>query len=383
MIRFRAAACLAAWIALAATGIAGKPFPEFRLRGISTAVLSQSPSGYQDETYFKLLKSWNVNVLRLFINVDPGSAWDVKRGDPLPPIPADDPLLPYRKNLEAFDRELVLAEKYGIRLIPVLGNVAGRKSDVMLNLNDGDPGYYENVRVFWINFARKYAGNPWIAAYDLLNEPNGNHTKIWSGDMVHRVVGDLRRVDSETTVIYEPPPFALPDQAFRKIRLIDDANVVYSFHFYYPHSYTHQGIKSYRDEKFLGKAYPGELRQFASGEPEQWDKAALERSMENVIRFQKENNARIFVGEFGVLRWAPGREQWMRDAVDLFEQHGWDWTMHSIGGWNGWNHTFGPDDHPGREIDGGSDTPVMRILREAWRKNSDGDSRKTAQSIKP
>ena len=45
----------------------------------------------------------------------------------------------------------------------------------------------------------------------------------------------------------------------------------------------------------------------------------------------------MIIGEFGVLRWANGKNKWINDAIELFEKYNFDWCYFSFGGWNGWN----------------------------------------------
>jgi len=68
-----------------------KVWPDQPLRGLQT--YSYTPSGdpvFLNEATFKKFKAWNINVLRLWIEVDPGSPSAVKPGETPPPAPADD-----------------------------------------------------------------------------------------------------------------------------------------------------------------------------------------------------------------------------------------------------------------------------------------------------
>ena len=49
-----------------------------------------------------------------------------------------------------------------------------------------------------------------------------------------------------------------------------------------------------------------------------WDMAALQATMQNVMRFQQTYGTTIWAGEFSAIRWAPGSARWLSDAVDLF-----------------------------------------------------------------
>ena len=57
------------------------------------------------------------------------------------------------------------------------------------------------------------------------------------------------------------------------------------------------------------------------------------------------------------------------DSISIFEKHGWDWCFHSVGGWNGWNPTFGPNDPISLATDGGKKTDRLKVLLKAWAAN--------------
>lgn len=48
--------------------------------------------------------------------------------------------------------------------------------------------------------------------------------------------------------------------------------------------------------------------------------------MAPVLAFQQRIRVPIYVGEFGVARWAPGAYDYLQDVIDTFESYGWDWT---------------------------------------------------------
>ena len=47
----------------------------------------------------------------------------------------------------------------------------------------------------------------------------------------------------------------------------------------------------------------------------------------------------IFLGEFSAIRWAPdgSAHRYIRDCIEIFEKHGWDWTYHAFREWSGWS----------------------------------------------
>lgn len=64
-----------------------------------------------------------------------------------------------------------------------------------------------------------------------------------------------------------------------------------------------------------------------------------------MIDFQCTYNVHIYIGEFSAIRWAPGDNAcaYLRDAIEIFEQYGWDWSYHAFREWNGWSVEHGPD----------------------------------------
>ena len=109
--------------------------------------------------------------------------------------------------------------------------------------------------------------------------------------------------------------------------------------------------------------YPGEI------EGKRWDKAQLEAALKPAVEFQKKYNVHIYVGEFSAIRWAPDDSayRYLKDLIDIFEAHGWDWSYHAFREWDGWSVEHGPDpkDHSR------SKTPTDReqLLRSWFAKN--------------
>ena len=44
-----------------------------------------------------------------------------------------------------------------------------------------------------------------------------------------------------------------------------------------------------------------------------------------------------------MVRWAPGAERWLDDAISIFEEHGWDWSYHAFREYDGWSVEHGSD----------------------------------------
>ncbi|MBI4977780.1 MAG: cellulase family glycosylhydrolase [Spirochaetes bacterium] len=353
---------------------AEKRWPKNGLRGVNTVTFgpiganTTDPGEYISEAAFKRMSDWNINLLRLWVNVDSESIWNVKKGETMPPIPDDDPMAPYKRHLDGIRVALHLAEKYNMQVIITTSDIIGRKIDVMFTGSAGTGYEQELVKVWWY-IVREFGTHPNVIGYDLLNEPNTKEEmELWQKQIMPVLCKEVRTLDNNTYLIIEPGPWGLP-WGFEKFTPIDDPKVVYSFHHYMPHTYTHQGIGGYKSAEYINKPYPGMLKLFPSDSAMMWDKAALEKSMAIAIDFAQKNNAIMWVGEFSAIRWAPGASRWIKDSIDIFEKYGWSWAYHCYRGWNGWNPTFDPGEPDSNDPDGGKTTESLTVLTDAWKKN--------------
>jgi endoglucanase len=187
--------------------------------------------------------------------------------------------------------------------------------------------------------AQHYRGSRAIYAYDILNEPREDDF-VYDPDggvewqlLAERAIAAIRQIDPDTPILVEAAHWSNPD-GFLTLKPINGKNLIYSPHFYLPHAYTHQRV--YQDYA-TAYTYPGII----SGV--QWDREQMLKELEPVIAFQRKYNVPIYIGEFSVVRWAPGAERWLDDAISIFEEHGWDWTYHAFREYEGWSVEHGSD----------------------------------------
>jgi len=170
-----------------------------------------------------------------------------------------------------------------------------------------------------------------LAGYQFLSEPvakAGGKVEIpeqWPG-LLERIITTLRTEDPKCWIAVTPGPGGQP-QGYRSFDKLDHERIIYNFHMYKPHAFTHQGVGDLK----LGPSYPG-LIQF-----QYWDKNRLKRTVEPVVQFQSKHDVPILVGEFSAARWAEGAEQYLLDAVSIFNANKWGWAYHSYSGSHVWN----------------------------------------------
>jgi len=107
-----------------------------------------------------------------------------------------------------------------------------------------EPANQDRLVALWRAIAARYAKEPMIAGYDLLNEPGVTRSKAQWQALATRIAKAIREVDAQHILIVERVNSVAKqwtNDADMNFFLVDDPNVVYTFHFYEPFDYTHQG----------------------------------------------------------------------------------------------------------------------------------------------
>ncbi|MBN2473319.1 MAG: cellulase family glycosylhydrolase [Pirellulales bacterium] len=297
-----------------------------RLRGV------MSPNTFHDEDLRVLGVEWNANVIRWQFTRNWGRAG------------TDRDLAEYdrwfQNELEDLDKVLEAGRRYGLKVVVDMHSPPGGRYENMDLAIFHEPVYQDHYVALWENVARRYRGRPAVWGYDLVNEPVQNlpsppGVADYLGAQV-RAAKAIRAIDADVPIFIEAAQW---DSAagFRELEPVDVTNVIYQVHVYVPGEFTHQGVYN----KVTGVAYPGKIGDVA------WDKEQLRRVLAPVREFQLAYNVHIYAGEFSAIRWAPGAAAYLRDAIALFEEYGWDWTYHAYREWDGWSveHGSDPQDH--------------------------------------
>jgi endoglucanase len=318
------------------------------------------------------LAGWGINTVRLNFSTDlvNNNAPDKTLVRPT----RSDPLAPYRNNIAMLKSFTAECGKLGVGVILAANGIFGRD---LVKLEDFTGASF-NARVrpslmqFWTAMARELRDDPAIFAYDVLNEPNYTFRResdgsVWYEQIMPEAIRTIRAINPHIWIAVMPWPWGLPGR-FTSMPVIDDPAILYTFHNYPPFNYTHQGIRDIP----RGPVYPGTVREYDSELPRMWDKTALAQSMQPAFDFARQHKVRVMATEFGVTRWAKGRDQWIADMVSIFEDNGMDWLYHTYNTWNGWNPSFTADAEPVGSyptLYGGYNSPGHQVLRRHWRLN--------------
>ena len=244
------------------------------------------------------------------------------------------------------DKLLPAFKRNGICIVVHPPMVPQGKSSIYASANLKDVDDFDCLITAWRMIAEHYRNEPNVIAYDLLNEPYGISKEKWHR-LVGRMVKAIRSVDSQKR-IYNPSAAAPTDP-----------NMGYTPHYYSPHALTHQGVAP--GSKIEWK-YPGYINGVY------WDKEQIRLALKPIIDYQEKYKVPIYIGEFSCIAWAQGRDEYIRDCIELFEEYGWDWTYHAFREWPPWSVEM-ERARAFKLKKAKEDTPAKKILLKYFRQN--------------
>lgn len=209
--------------------------------------------------------------------------------------------------------------------------------------------------MLWQVLARHLKGrDPDRFFFELMNESEEQDPYRWEG-LESATVHAIRQIDTQHTILASGAHYdSLGD--LLAIEPIDDANVIYTFHFYEPYPFTHQGAtwgsfewNYYKDIPYPAtsaqiadrmKDVPGDLARYelylygAEG----WNASTIEQRIGFAAAWGRERGVPVICNEFGAFRdTAPpdSRTRYLHDVRSALEENGIGWAM-----WD-WSGNFG------------------------------------------
>ena len=140
--------------------------------------------------------------------------------------------IPREKVFAIIDKIITQCKVYGFKLI--IDYHYGE-------LNDNN--YFQETKMIidtWLTVAKRYRKvSPNDLFFELYNEPERINPKTWN-DAAYNILTAIRKVDKKRTIIIGATNYNSVQELSRFTRLADE-NVIYTFHFYEPFLFTHQG----------------------------------------------------------------------------------------------------------------------------------------------
>ncbi len=195
-----------------------------------------------------------------------------------------------------------------------------------------NPENQKRLKALWHQIAKRYANEPTIAGYDLLTEPVVTTSITQWQQLAQQLANSIRTVDKNHLLVEER--LNAINRNWNNVNddlnffLINDANTLYTFHFYRPFKYTHQ----YAAWAKMGEGgkYPDETITEEPGYRR--NKAYLAKQLEKYLAFGRKHNVPLYLGEFGLIQECfkenKGGLNWVSDMLDLLRENQIHFTYH-------------------------------------------------------
>ncbi|HVZ83924.1 MAG TPA: cellulase family glycosylhydrolase [Terracidiphilus sp.] len=242
------------------------------------------------------------------------------------------------------------------RLDKALDTILANGMAVTVDLHPEEP-YKQGIRTsndavdrfiaLWRHLAAHYANrDPERVFFEIMNEPEVSDPYRWAGIQA-RAAAAIRETAPKNTIIATGPNYSDIVDLLTQHPLAD-GNVIYNFHFYDPHEFTHQGaswgVPFWIDEH--GIPYPAtgsSMQELVQQVPDpadrfrlenywldHWDAHRIRLLIDEAAAWGKANDVPLICNEFGVYRAvAPpaSRLAWLHDVRTALEADGIGWAM--------------------------------------------------------
>lgn len=224
----------------------------------------------------------------------------------------------------------------------------------------------ERFTMLWRRLAAHYATrNPDMILFEVMNEPEQNDPYRWAGIQA-RAAAAIREAAPKNTIIAAGPNYSGIADLLTQHPL-PDGDVIYNFHFYEPHEFTHQGA-SWGSPWWIythNIPYPAMESSMAASLQQvpdladryelehywldHWDAHRIRAQMDAAAVWGKANGVPLLCNEFGAYRRVTdetSRMNWIRDVRTALEADGIGWTMWDYRG--GFGVVWKEDGQPAR-----------------------------------
>lgn len=210
----------------------------------------------------------------------------------------------------------------------------------------------EEFADFWRALARHWSAlDPERVFFEILNEPGGADRYRWYG-VEAKLATAIREGAPRHTIIATGAHWS-DDDDLVFLEPLRDPDVIYTFHFYEPHVFTHQGATWSTNywHSLKGVPYPSNPENVQAvmaqvDDPghrlaierygmDHWNAQRIDGEIGQAAAWASHWNVPVICNEFGVYRKnadAAQRAAWISDVRTALERHGIGWAMWDYGG---------------------------------------------------
>ena len=293
------------------------------------------------ETEFQIIKKLGLTYVR--IPIDFKNIYDPTATDTI-----------HAQAYTLLDNGIRLIRNAGLGIIIDLHSIAQDqyKSDYSGPLGK-ESDFTAKFSAFWGHFAKRLSStDPEWVILEPMNEPVFNTIEDKWAPIQEQVIAAIRKNAPTHTIIATGTRWSSLDSLL-KLQPLQDPNILYNFHFYEPHLFTHQGatwssevVKTLREVPYPStvenvktaislvqseEAKRG-LEQYGK---EEWNAAKISQKMADVAEWAKKNKVSLLCNEFGVYNkncLPKDRAAWIQDVRTAFEKNQIGWCMWTYDG---------------------------------------------------
>jgi aryl-phospho-beta-D-glucosidase BglC (GH1 family) len=242
------------------------------------------------------------------------------------------------------------------RLDHVVDTMLGNGLAVQIDIHPEEP-YKQAIKsgndsverfvILWRRLAAHYASrNPDLVFFEVMNEPEVSDPYRWAGIQAAAAAA-IRESAPKNTIIAAGPNYSGIQDLLTQ-QPLSDGNVIYNFHFYEPHEFTHQGAgwgspwwvythnvpwppsESSMDQDLHEVPGAAERYAFEHYWLDGWNSHRIRLEIDAAAAWAKDNGVPLLCNEFGAYREhsdPAARMAWIRDTRTALEADGIGWTM--------------------------------------------------------
>jgi endoglucanase len=213
-----------------------------------------------------------------------------------------------------------------------------------------DPDIKDQLLAVWKQLADRYKDRSNLICYEILNEPHGIADAVWH-NIQQQAIDTIRAYDQTHTLIVGPANW----NSYNNLKYMPEftgENLIYTFHFYEPHVFTHQGaawnIPSM--ENLGGVPYPYDAARMPdlpeelkgtwvedryNAYPIEGNDTWVRSQIDIAIQFMNERQVPLWCGEFGAYMpnsQTEDRARWLETVRTYLEDNGIAWALFEYGG---------------------------------------------------
>ena len=259
-----------------------------------------------------------------------------------------------KNNLSYLDRGIRKILSYKLAIIIDLHSISQREGGSNYSGPLGQDETFTNTFCkFWTSFARHLSQfDPEWVILEPMNEPvlRGKEER-WAPTQ-KKVIAAIRKGAPKHSILATGARWSNLDTLL-ELEPLDDRNIIYNFHFYEPHIFTHQGaswssdwVKPLREipypsspdavedliEKNPDEKIAGNIRRYGE---QRWNSKKIEGRMKKASEWATRHGVKVICDEWGTYKrycQPEDRAAWLRDVRESCEKFSIGWCMWTFDG---------------------------------------------------